>query len=175
MMRMMLWLPVVVMSCQSPAVQADLVEETSQMSPDSALYYLDLVDKSVLEANQYTLAAGHFVAHDSLIKTQPEYLMKAGLTCMNQEGEFRLHGVNYLILLTNKFPQHEYAPQALLQLALFFDNVLNDSDRASEFLRALVARYPEHEQVADAKALLNLISVSESGEIEEVRNWLNKN
>jgi len=169
----MLWLPLVVMSCQSPAVQADLVEETSQMSPDSALYYLDLVDKSVLEANQYTLAARHFVAHDSLIKTQPEYLMKAGLTCMNQEGEFRLHGVNYLILLTNKFPQHEYAPQALLQLALFFDNVLGDSERAMEFLRALIQRYPESTLREDAEGLLNLMSVSETGEIEQVRQWLN--
>jgi hypothetical protein len=94
---------------------------------------------------------------------------------MNQEGAFRLYGVNYLILLTNKFPQHEYAPQALLQLALFFDNVLNDSESASEFLSALVSRYPENALFGDAQALLNLISVSETGEIEEVRNWLNKN
>jgi len=39
----------------------------------------------------------------------------------------------------------------------------------------LVARYPENALVGDAQALLNLISVSETGEIEEVRNWLNKN
>jgi hypothetical protein len=172
---MLLLLPLVVLSCQNPALQANSAEELIAPTQDSALYYLDLVDKSILAPNEYTLAAGHFISADSLIKTQPEYLMKAGLTCMNQEGAFRLYGVNYLILLTNKFPQHEYAPQALLQLALFFDNVLNDSERASEFLRALVARYPENALVGDAQALLNLISVSETGEIEEVRNWLNKN
>jgi hypothetical protein len=83
--------------------------------------------------------------------------MKAGLTCMNQEGEYRLYGLNYLILLSNKFPQDEYAPQALLQLALFFDNVLGDSERAMEFLRALIQRYPESVLREDAEGLLNLI------------------
>ena len=54
--------------------------------------------------------AMHFVAQDSLMKTKAEYLMKAGLTCMNQEGEYRLYGLNYLILL-NVVSQDEYAPK----------------------------------------------------------------
>ena len=160
-------------SCNG-AVQKDLpmVEEKEVASLDSAIHYLNLVDQSILSPKGYTRAAMHFVAQDSLIKTKAEYLMKAGLTCMNQEGEYRLYGVNYLILLSNKFPQDEYAPQALLQLALFFDNVLGDSERAMEFLRALIQRYPESVLREDAEGLLNLMSVSETGEIEQVRQWL---
>ena len=42
-----------------------------------------------------------------------------------------------------------------------------------EFLRALKQRYPESELRKDAEDLLNLMSVSETGEIEQVRQWLN--
>lgn len=161
-------------SCQGAAESPSPFEQQEQVeSMDSAVHYLNLVDKSILSPKGYTRAAMHFVAQDSLIKTKAEYLMKAGLTCMNQEGEYRFYGVNYLILLSNKFPQDEYAPQALLQLALFFDNVLGDSERAMEFLRALIQRYPESALREDAEGLLNLISVSETGEIEQVRQWLN--
>ena len=160
-------------SCQGAAESPLPIEKQEQVaSMDSAVHYLNLVDKSILSPKEYTQAARHFIAQDSLIKTKAEYLMKAGLTCMNQEGEYRLYGVNYLILLSNKFPQDEYAPQALLQLALFFDNVLGDSERAMEFLRALIQRYPESVLREDAEGLLNLMSVSETGEIEQVRQWL---
>ncbi len=161
-------------SCQGAVESPMSFEEQEQVvSIDSAMHYLNVVDKSILSPKGYTRAAIHFAAQDSLIKTKAEYLMKAGLTCMNQEGEYRLYGVNYLILLSNKFPQDEYAPQALLQLALFFDNVLGDSERAIEFLRALIHRYPESVLREDAEGLLNLMSVSETGEIEQVRQWLN--
>jgi hypothetical protein len=174
MIRVYLLAVLALWSCQGAAESPLLIEKQEQVvSVDSALHYLNLVDKSILSPKGYTRAAMHFVAQDSLINTKAEYLMKAGLTCMNQEGEYRLYGVNYLILLSNKYPQDEYAPQALLQLALFFDNVLGDSDRAMEFLRALIQRYPESELRKDAEGLLNLMSVSETGEIEQVRQWLN--
>lgn len=164
----------VVVSCQSSPAQETSEPTTSAVtSSDSALYYLEVVERNVLTPAGYTRAAAHFVAQDSLIKTDASYLMKAGLTCMNQEGKYRLYGVNYLILLTNKFPQDRYAPEALLQLALFFDSELGGSERAVEFLRVLLKRYPEHALAQDAKALLELISVSETGEIQTVRDWLN--
>jgi len=174
MIRVYLLAVLALWSCQGAAESPLPIENQEQVvSMDSALHYLNLVDKSILSPKGYTRAAMHFVAQDSLIKTKAEYLMKAGLTCMNQEGEYRLYGVNYLILLSNKFPQDEYAPQALLQLALFFDNVLGDSERAMEYLRALKQRYPDSELRKDAEDLLNLMSVSETGEIEQVRQWLN--
>ena len=163
-------------SCQGPSEQhSALIENDDVKSIDSTMFYLNRVEKGVLSPKAYSRAAQHFLAQDSLIRSKAEYLMKAGLTCMNQEGEFRWYGVNYLILLSNKFPQHEYAPQALLQLALFFDNELGDDARASEFLRALVSRYPDDDLRDDAEGLLNLIDVSKSGEIDQVRQWLNKN
>ena len=174
MIRVYLLAVLALWSCQGAAESPLPIEKQEQMvSIDSAVHYLNLVDKSILSPKGYTRAAMHFVAQDSLIKTKAEYLMKAGLTCMNQEGEYRLYGVNYLILLSNKFPQDEYATQALLQLALFFDNVLGDSERAMEFLRALIERYPESALREDAEALLNLMSISGTGEIEQVRQWLN--
>lgn len=164
----------VVVSCQSSPVQQNIKAGTTAIpTSDSALYYLEIVERNVLTPAGYTRAAAHFVAQDSLIKTDSGYLMKAGLTCMNQEGAYRLYGVNYLILLTNKFPQDRYAPEALLQLALFFDGALGDGDRAVEYLRVLTKRYPEHTLATDAQALLDLISVSETGEIQTVRDWLN--
>lgn len=164
----------VVVSCQSsPAQETSEPTASAVTTSDSALYYLEVVERNVLTPAGYTRAAAHFVAQDSLIKTDASYLMKAGLTCMNQEGKYRLYGVNYLILLTNKFPQDRYAPEALLQLALFFDSELGGSERAVEFLRVLLKRYPEHALAPDAKALLELISVSETGEIQTVRDWLN--
>ena len=164
----------VVVSCQSsPAQQKIEVRTTAGPASDSALFYLGVVERNVLTPAGYTRAAAHFVAQDSLIKTDAGYLMKAGLTCMNQEGAYRLYGVNYLILLTNKFPKDRYAPEALLQLALFFDSELGGSERAVEFLRVLLKRYPEHALAPDAKALLELISVSETGELQTVRDWLN--
>lgn len=163
-------------SCQGPGEQDSVfIENSAVESIDSTLFYLNRVEKDVLSPKAYSRAAQHFVAQDSLIKSKADYLMKAGLTCMNQEGEFKWYGVNYLILLSNKFPQHEYAPQALLQLALFFDNELGDDARASEFLRALVSRYPDDDLRDDAEGLLNLIDFSESGEIDQVRQWLNNN
>jgi len=163
-------------SCQGPSEQhSALIENDDVKSIDSTMFYLNRVEKGVLSPKAYSRAAQHFLAQDSLIRSKAEYLMKAGLTCMNQEGEFRWYGVNYLILLSNKFPQHEYAPQALLQLALFFDNELGDDARASEFLRALVSRYPDDDLRDDAEGLLNLIDFSESGEIDQVRQWLNNN
>ena len=163
-------------SCQGPSEQhSALIENDDVKSIDSTMFYLNRVEKGMLSPKAYSRAAQHFLAQDSLIRSKAEYLMKAGLTCMNQEGEFRWYGVNYLILLSNKFPQHEYAPQALLQLALFFDNELGDDARASEFLRALVSRYPDDDLRDDAEGLLNLIDVSKSGEIDQVRQWLNKN
>ena len=85
-------------SCQGTAESPLPIESQEQVaSMDSAVHYLNLVDKSILSPQGYTRAAMHFVANDSLIKTKAEYLMKAGLTCMNQEGEYRLSGVNYLI------------------------------------------------------------------------------
>ena len=174
MIRVYLLAVLILWSCQG-AVESSLPikEQKRLVSLDSAVHYLNLVDKSILSPKGYTRAAMHFVAQDSLMKTKAEYLMKAGLTCMNQEGEYRLYGLNYLILLSNKFPQDEYAPQALLQLALFFDNVFGDSERAMEFLRALIQRYPKSTLREDAEGLMNLISVSETGEIEQVRQWLN--
>ena len=165
---------IVFVSCQpSPAQQNIEAHTTAASTIDSALFYLDLVERNVLSPAGYTRAASHFVAQDSLIKSDAAHLMKAGLTCMNQEGTYRLYGVNYLILLTNKFPQDRYAPEALLQLALFFDGALGDGERAVEYLRVLLKRYPEHTLATDAKALLDLISVSETGEIQTVRDWLN--
>ncbi|PTM00779.1 MAG: hypothetical protein DA440_02380 [Bacteroidetes bacterium] len=161
-------------SCQnSPALQSPEVEAVAFSSTDSTMYYLEAVEHSVLTPKGYTRAAAHFVAGDSIIKSDAAYLMKAGLTCMNQDGKYRLYGVNYLILLTNKFPQDRYAPEALLQLALFFDSELGGSERAVEFLRVLLKRYPEHAMAKDAQALLDLMSVSETGEIQTVRDWLN--
>ena len=163
-------------SCQGPSEQhSALIENDEFKSIDSTMFYLNQVEKGVLSPKAYARAAKYFVAQDSLIKSKAEYLMKAGLTCMIQAGEFRLYGVNYLILLSNKFPQHEYAPQALLQLALFFDNELANQTRATEFLRALISRYPNDDLRDDAEGLLNLIDVSESGEIDQVRQWINKN
>ena len=164
----------VVVSCQSSPMQQNINEHPAAVATsDSALFYLELVERNVLTPAGYTRAAAHFVAQDSLIKTDAVYLMKAGLTCMNQEGAYKLYGVNYLILLSNKFPQDRYAPEALLQLALFFDGTLGDGERATEFLRVLLKRYPEHTLATDAQALLDLISVSETGEIQTVRDWLN--
>ena len=164
----------VVVSCQSfPAQETTKATESTVVTSDSALFYLEVVERNVLTPAGYTRAAAHFVAQDSLIKTDASYLMKAGLTCMNQVGKYRLYGVNYLILLTNKFPQDRYAPEALLQLALFFDGELGGSERAVEFLRVLLKRYPEHVLASDAQALLDLISISETGEIQTVRDWLN--
>jgi hypothetical protein len=37
----------------------------------------------------------------------------------------------------------------------------------------LLKRYPEHAMAKDAQALLDLMSVSETGEIQTVRDWLN--
>lgn len=164
----------VVVSCQSSPAQQNIKEYTTAVpTSDSALFYLELVERNALTPAGYTRAAAHFVAQDSLIKTDAAYLMKAGLTCMNQEGAYRLYGVNYLILLSNKFPEDRYTPEALLQLALFFDGALGDGERAVAFLRILLKRYPEHILATDAQALLDLISVSETGEIQTVRDWLN--
>ena len=176
MIRLTVLILLALYSCQGPSEQhSALIENDDVKSIDSTMFYLNRVEKGVLSPKAYSRAAQHFLAQDSLIRSKAEYLMKAGLTCMNQEGEFRWYGVNYLILLSNKFPQHEYAPQALLQLALFFDNELGDDARASEFLRALVSRYPDDDLRDDAEGLLNLIDVSKSGEIDQVRQWLNKN
>ncbi len=165
---------IVAVSCQSsPAQETTKATESTVSTSDSALFYLEVVEHNVLTSAGYTRAAAHFVAQDSLIKTDASYLMKAGLTCMNQEGKYRLYGVNYLILLTNKFPQDRYAPEALLQLALFFDSELGGSERAVEWLRVLLKRYPDHALASDAQSLLELMSVSENGEIQTVRDWLN--
>ena len=64
-------------SCQGAAESPLQIEKQEQVvSMDSAVHYLNLVDKSILSPKGYTRAAMHFVAQDSLIKTKAEYLMK---------------------------------------------------------------------------------------------------
>ena len=65
-------------SCQnSPALQNPAVEAVAFSSTDSTMYYLDAVEHIVLTPKGYTRAAAHFVAGDSIIKSDAAYLMKA--------------------------------------------------------------------------------------------------
>jgi hypothetical protein len=147
---------------------------SSEIKQDSAVYYFEKIDSATATELDLKRASSHFISEDSLVKTRPDYLMKAGLVLL-AEDTYRSYGLNYLILLTNKFPEHPYAPEALMQLGLFFENVWNDSERSMNYLRALIDRYPNHPLSKDAMDLLNFISVSESGEIEMVNDWLKNN
>jgi len=141
---------------------------------DSALYYLSKIDSATATEQDLERARPYFIAASDSIGADPKRLMQAGLVLMNGTRD-QLFGVNYLILLTSKFPEHRFTPEALMQLALYFENTLGDKERAKTFLETLVKRYPQHELVPSALSLLELSSGGKEKELETVKNWINKN
>ena len=97
-------------------------------------------------------------------------LMQAGLVLIAGSENY-LYGVNYLIKLTKKYPGHPFAPEALMQLALFFENRFGDLERSQIYLRAIIDRYPEHKLAVQAETLLKL---SGDEQYNTIQNWLNK-
>lgn len=141
-------------------------------SVDSAAYYLSKIDSATATDTDLQRARPYFVEASTFIGQDAARLMKAGLVLISGDND-QLYGVNYLILLTSKFPDHPYAPEALMQLALYFENSLSDKQRSASFLRTLVDRYPNHSLVPSANALLDLNGGGEKEELETVKNWLN--
>ena len=186
---MTLFALVLLISCGGPSASNSSTEPTpeapSRVQPatnpamdgvknearDSALFYLAKIDSATASPRDLQRAMPHLIAADSLVKSSPKYLMQSGLVLLSGERE-ALYGVNYLIALTRKYPEHAYAPEALMQLALFFDNRLGDTEKANTFLSSLINRYPKHELVPQAKQLLELNSQSATGELETVKSWL---
>lgn len=158
-------------SAAMPSPQAVQAQPTPWIN-DSALYYLEKIDSAVLPPSKFAQAAKALVAADSLVKSNVEHLMKAGLLCLG-EDDYRFYGVNYLVLLSNKYPEHPYAAHALMQLSLFYDNALDDGEKSAAYLRTLVQRYPESALAADARILLQEVGTTGESERETVQQWLN--
>ena len=156
-------------SCAAPESDIQGQQATVAVS-DSALYYFARIDSGVATSEELEFAKNHFITEDSLVLSDPKRLMQAGLVLMSG-GENYLYGVNYLITLTKKYPDHPFAPEAMMQLALFFENRFDDRDRSRNYLRTLMDRYPQHELAAQAEALLLL---SSKEELNTIQNWLNK-
>lgn len=176
MFRAVFILLAVMASCAAPEQQGAVVPEERGASEvvmwsDSALYYLQKIDREQLSVQEWARAAEAFSLGDSAVKSAPENLMKAGLVCL-ADDEHRLYGVNYLILLTKKFPNDPYAPEALMQLALFYDNVMGDPEKSSQLLRKIVERYPEAQVRPDAERLLAMTGGEAASDLEMVKKWL---
>ncbi len=165
-------------SCGAPESQGAAPVEVNASAAevrqynDSALYYLQKIDSATLPVERFHRAAAAMIAADSLVKSDPEHLMKAGLLCLGDD-EFRFYGVNYLVLLSNKYPAHPYGAHALMQLSLFYDNALNDGEKSAAYLRTLVERYPNSALAADARLLLQEVGTTGESERETVQQWLN--
>lgn len=147
--------------------QQDTTEQAAVL--DSVAYYCNQIDSGVADQPFLESAAKVFVANDSIVSSSAEYLMKAGLTCL-QVPEYHWYGVNYLIRISKKYPSHPWAPEALMQIALFYDNVANDTPKSQEILRLLLERYPNCALAEDAKALLAFMGTT-AEELEQVKNW----
>ncbi len=174
-MRWIFLLSLFVVSCangEPKEVDVISIEVTDMLGQDSTLYFLDKIDKGTATLEELDRARPYFIQSDSLIKTEANYLMQAGLVLMSGDNG-PLYGLNYLIFLTKKFPMHKFAPEALMQLALYFDTNLGDKDQSTAFLKSLIDRYPKHELVPSAKSLLELNHSSGQQELEIVRTWLN--
>lgn len=164
------------------ACSASTTETTEQqidphsdiVAADSAQFYLAKIDSATATETDLARARAHFIQASNFIGAEPKRLMQAGLVLMSG-NENQLYGVNYLILLTSKFPDHRFAPEALMQLALYFENRLGDKAKSTLFLEMLIKRYPQHELVPNAQALLELNQGGKEKELETVKNWLNKN
>jgi hypothetical protein len=163
-----------VFGCSAPSVgsseavvevEVDILSENT----DSLFgYYMNGIDSALLTGDQFRAAAAFFAQNDSLVRQSAPNLMKAGLVCLSS-AEHRLFGVEFLTALFRTYPQHAYAPEALMQLGLFFQNEINDPERSANYLRALVDRYPTHPLRADAEALLLFMGGDEN---ETIKNWL---
>lgn len=174
-MKWIFLLSLFIMSCvhgESKEVEVVSIKVTDRLGLDSTLYFLDKIDNATATLEELDRARPYFIKSDSLIKTEAKYLMQAGLVLMSGDNG-PLYGLNYLIFLTKKFPMHDFAPEALMQLALYFDTTLGDKERSTDFLKSLIDRYPKHELVPSAKSLLELNLSSKQQELETVRTWLN--
>lgn len=169
-----LWSLFIVSCANGETKEVDVVsiEITDKLGQDSTLYFLDKIDNGKATLEELDRARPYFIQSDSLIKTEAKYLMQAGLVLMSGDNG-PLYGLNYLIFLTKKFPMHKFAPEALMQLALYFDTTLGDKEQSTAFLKSLMDRYPKHELVPSAKSLLELNQSSEQQELETVKTWLN--
>lgn len=139
-------------------------------SKDSALYFFNRIDSGIATFDELEAARKYFIEEDSLVVSDAKRLMQAGLVLIAGSENY-LYGVNYLIKLTKKYPSHPFAPEALMQLALFFENRFGDLERSQLYLRAIIDRYPEHKLAVQAETLLKL---SGEEQFNTIQNWLNK-
>jgi tetratricopeptide (TPR) repeat protein len=157
------------LACSAPP-QADNNDSVTFNSRDSALYYFDRIDSGRATFDELERARKYFIEEDSLVVGDAKRLMQAGLVLMAGNEDY-LYGVNYLIKLTKKYPRHPFAPEALMQLALFFENTLGDVERSQMYLREIIKRYPENPLAVQAETLLKL---SGDEQYNTIQNWLNK-
>ena len=156
-------------ACSAPDQESD--NDTSLiLTGDSAIFFFTKIDSGIATSEELRRARNYFIKEDSLVVSDAKRLMQAGLVLMSGEDNY-LYGVNYLIKLTKKYPLHPFAPEALMQLALFFENRFGDLERSETYLLEIIDRYPEHELAPQAQALLQL---SDDEELNTIQNWLNK-
>jgi hypothetical protein len=97
-------------------------------------------------------------------------MFKAAELFISQPGK-ALYGIELFARIHKDYPTHPLAPNAYFMMAMTFDAILQDSDRALMLYEGFLQQYPNHELAAEVQNLIAL-KKSPDGELEQVREWM---
>lgn len=116
--------------------------------------------------NLYSQFVSNF-ADDTLCA---DYLFKSGEISMSI-GNYQ-QAVNYYKELCDKYPNFMYVTESLYMQGFIYDSYINDDNKAREIYQQLIAKYPKHKLVEDAKAAINNLGKTDE---ELIREFQKKN
>ena len=94
----------------------------------------------------------------------PEYLFKAGEVSMGI-GNYQ-RAIGYFERIRKDYPNFDKSPESLFIIGFIYDSYLQQKGKAKEVYEKVIAEYPEHKFAEDAKASINLLTMTDDELIE---------
>lgn len=113
--------------------------------------------------------------YDALVKAAPKdsmapiYLFKKAQVLKASPGKEEEAVLAFQDIYKN-YRYHAKAPEAMLALALFYEE-MRLNDRAAANYKTFIATYPSHPLAENAQQLLDLLENTKETEIEMVQKW----
>lgn len=124
-----------------------------------------MFDKQTMQFDK-NLADKGILAFQDFVKKYPddslsaEYLFRSS-DLQRAVGDNR-NAIMTLADICKKYPKYKKIPECLFLQGYYYQEFFNDTVSAKQFYQELIAKYPTHAFVDDAKALMNMFGKSEA-------------
>lgn len=97
-------------------------------------------------------------------KITPDYLFKAGQIAMSI-GNYQ-KSIDYFDRIRKNYPDFDKSPESLFIIGFIYDSYLFKKGMAKEIYEEVIEKYPDHKFAEDAKASINLLTMTDEELIE---------